>query len=284
MEKKLENGKVTYYRSFEGSLNLAFREWKPQKPSRKIFLYIHGIESHGSWFSKTASLLARRGYAVYAPDRRGSGKSEGVRGHLQSYMDTLRDIKVLYNSLKDGRPDIEIYCIGMSLGASIAVNYSLYYPEDFRGLVLLSPAIETKIDLPLKTKALAFLSSLLAAQKLFPIPIDIDMFAQNRDVIDFIESDPLRVKEVTAKFYLELLKMKINHLRKVRKIKTPLITFMAEKDLIIDNDAVIRWMNKLQVPSRYSIIKGASHSLQLEREDVESVMINSIINWVEGAE
>jgi alpha-beta hydrolase superfamily lysophospholipase len=284
MEKKLQDGKVTYYRSFEGSLNLAFREWRPQKPSKKIFLYIHGIESHSSWFANIATLLIQRGYAVYAPDRRGSGKSEGVRGHLESYMDTLRDIKVFYNSLKNGRPEVEIYCIGMSLGASIAVNYSLYYPDDFRGLVLLSPAIETKIDLPLKTKALVFLSSLLAAEKLFPIPIDINMFAKNRDIIDFIESDPLRVQKVTAKFYLELLKMKINHLRKVRKIKSPLITFMAEKDPIIDNDAVIRWMNKLQVPFKYSIIKGAGHSLQLEKGGVESEMINSIVNWVEGAQ
>jgi alpha-beta hydrolase superfamily lysophospholipase len=89
---------------------------------------------------------------------------------------------------------------------------------------------------------------------------------------------------VTAKFYLELLKMKINHLRKVRKIKSPLITFMAEKDPIIDNDAVIRWMNKLQVPFKYSIIKGAGHSLQLEKGGVESEMINSIVNWVEGAQ
>jgi acylglycerol lipase len=51
---------------------------------RGTIVYLHGIQSHGAWYVETAAELARRGYSVYLTDRRGSGLSEGPRGHFPS--------------------------------------------------------------------------------------------------------------------------------------------------------------------------------------------------------
>src|SRR6185369_1760770 len=57
--------------------------WLPQTGQvRASVLYLHGIATHGAWFSETAELLIGEGIAVYAPDRRGSGRSDGPRGHV----------------------------------------------------------------------------------------------------------------------------------------------------------------------------------------------------------
>lgn len=277
----MKNGNLKHFQSHEGDLRLAYREWKTCEDPEKIFIYVHGIESHSGWFSNTANMLADLGYAIYAPDRRGAGMSEGLRGHMDSYDDILKDIKVLFAQLKGGYPRADIYIIGLSLGGSIAVNYSLKFPGDLKGIIMISPAIETKIDLPLLRKIKVLSSAIFIPTRLFSIPIEIDMFTRNKEFIDFIKSDPLRLTKVTAKFYLEILKMKINHLRKVRLLETPVLTLMAGKDMIIDNDGVIRWMNKLNVKSKYYIIEDAYHSLQLEKLRVKKTLIDDITGWIQ---
>ena len=54
-------------------------------------LFLHGIASHAGWFAETATDLGEQGVAVYAPDRRGSGRSGGRRGHLERYERALDD-------------------------------------------------------------------------------------------------------------------------------------------------------------------------------------------------
>jgi alpha-beta hydrolase superfamily lysophospholipase len=278
----MNKGEIKYYESHNGNLKLAYRAWNSKESPHKIFVYIHGIESHSLWFANTANMLSGLGYAVYAPDRRGSGISEGSRGHMDSYYDILKDIKILFDTLKEQNPGIDIYIIGLSLGSSIAINYFLKYPDDFKGMVLISPAIETKIDLAHLRKLHVLLSVVFCPAKLFSIPIRVEMFTRNREFIEFIERDPLRIKKVSAKFYLEMLKMKYNHLRKAHLLKKPVLTLMAGQDAIIDNEAVIRWMEKLNSPSTYHIFEDACHSIQLEDDKTEKKVIDHIKDWVEG--
>src|ERR671910_3848502 len=54
--------------------------WNGGAPPRAAVIFLPGIASHGGWFAETAADLASAGVAVYAPDRRGSGRSGGPRG------------------------------------------------------------------------------------------------------------------------------------------------------------------------------------------------------------
>ncbi len=64
-------------------LSLPYRCFRAAQPKASL-VYLHGIQSHGAWYVETAEELARRGYSVYLPDRRGSGLSPGPRGHFPS--------------------------------------------------------------------------------------------------------------------------------------------------------------------------------------------------------
>ena len=59
----------------DDGLELYYRTFAPDGAARGALIYLHGIQSHGGWYVETGAELARRGYAVYLPDRRGSGES-----------------------------------------------------------------------------------------------------------------------------------------------------------------------------------------------------------------
>src|SRR4029450_3454890 len=77
-------------------VRLHYLRWRsgPSQPSA-VVIFLHGIASHAGWFAETATDLSHQGVEVYGPDRRGSGRSEGPRGHLDRYERALDDVEQL---------------------------------------------------------------------------------------------------------------------------------------------------------------------------------------------
>ena len=73
-------GELRSLRASDG-VELHYRFFAPATGAhRGNVVHLHGIQSHSGWYVETAAELARRGYAVYLADRRGSGLSMGTRG------------------------------------------------------------------------------------------------------------------------------------------------------------------------------------------------------------
>src|SRR4029453_5918046 len=63
-----------------------------QSPPLAVLIFLPGTPSHAGWLAETAADLNRQGVEVYGPDRRGSGRSGGPRGHLDRYERALDDV------------------------------------------------------------------------------------------------------------------------------------------------------------------------------------------------
>ncbi len=68
----LHPGCIATFRGADG-LVLRCREWAPAEglAPRGLVVFLHGIQSHSGWYAWTCGNLARAGYRVLAPDRRG---------------------------------------------------------------------------------------------------------------------------------------------------------------------------------------------------------------------
>jgi alpha-beta hydrolase superfamily lysophospholipase len=66
-----------------GGVRIHMREWLPDGAPRAVVVICHGVNSHGGQHALTAEQLAPRGFAVYAVDLRGRGKSEGPRFYVE---------------------------------------------------------------------------------------------------------------------------------------------------------------------------------------------------------
>ncbi|MFC5722860.1 serine aminopeptidase domain-containing protein [Streptomyces gamaensis] len=63
--------------------------------------------------------LARRNVAVHAPDRRGSGGSRGLCGHLPSARAVLDDYAMLWQAVHGRHPHLPVTALGQSCGGSV---------------------------------------------------------------------------------------------------------------------------------------------------------------------
>jgi alpha-beta hydrolase superfamily lysophospholipase len=87
-----------------GGVRIHMREWLPDGAPRAVVVICHGVNSHGGQHALTAEQLAPRGFAVYAVDLRGRGKSEGPRFYVEDIAEYVVDVRG-FRQTKDG-PDL----------------------------------------------------------------------------------------------------------------------------------------------------------------------------------
>ena len=72
-------------------VNIFIHAWVPGNAQR-ILLCIQGLGGHGGYYEELACQLALEGTIVVAPDLRGHGRSEGVRGDSDGFDRYLADV------------------------------------------------------------------------------------------------------------------------------------------------------------------------------------------------
>jgi len=255
-----------------------YREWEG-RGHRSLIVYLHGLESHLGWFIDTGNLLNKKGFHVYAVERRGSGISKAERGHIESFLVLIEDVKEAVELFRAQHSGKKIYLIGLCWGCKIAVTFAAYHQDLIDGLILVSPAVRTRVSLPLRQKVDVIFSNIARPKKLFDVPLEDRMFTKNPKYIEFIKKDELKLKKVTARFFFETGKMNFHFNSIAHKIHIPVLTLLAGEDLIVDNEGVKKWFARLGSKDKtIKIYPGCYHSLQFEKtKDV----VNYIADWEE---
>lgn len=240
-----------------------------------MVLYLHGIEGHGQWFENTARVLHQKGITVYAPDRRGAGLNPRDRGHLADYKTFLADVDGLLRRISTQHAGHAIVLMANCWSAKAA---AMIAREDYKpveggqqvalsGLVLTSPAIATKVDLDLNSKfRIAYTKILGNTRRTWNIPIKPSMFTNNQKYLDFIERDPLRLREATGDFFIESLKLTNLAQASAPHIKVPLLILQSGADEIVDIEKVEKWYAKVKsVQKSMRVFPDAAHSIDFDQ-------------------
>ena len=77
-----------YFKTDKGP-QLYYRAWEPEQEANAVITIVHGGGEHSGRYLNVANYLVPRGYAVYAYDLRGHGKSPGKRGHVNRFAESL---------------------------------------------------------------------------------------------------------------------------------------------------------------------------------------------------
>lgn len=121
---------------------LYLQAWRPTAaPPRGVLVIHHGLADHGARYGDLARRLVDAGYAVWALDMRGHGRSAGPRvttPNLDAYLDDLGRVMAVVRDAEPARP---VFLLGHSLGGLIATVYALERDPTLAGLVLSAPAL-----------------------------------------------------------------------------------------------------------------------------------------------
>ena len=263
LEGLIVHSKLKKYTLQDGT-EIAYREWHGKKNS-DVIIYLHGLLSHMGWFMDIGNLLNKKGLHIYAVDRRGAGLNQKDRGHMESYWVLIDDVKEIVERVRGEHPGKKVYLMGLCWGGKIAVTFAAYHQDIIDGLVLVTPAIKSRVDLPLKEKMNVIFNNYFHPRKLFDVPLYDHMFTKKARHTDFIVNDELKLKKATARFFFETGKMNLHFNSIAHKIHIPVLALLAGDDLVVDNEKIQKWFEKIGSKDKsIKIYQGCYHSLNFE--------------------
>jgi len=129
----------------QGGIKLFEQSWKPVGASKGVLVVVHGLKDHSARYQDFAEEAVRRGYAVYAFDLRGHGRSEGFRVYTSSFDDYLADLGIFMKRVREKEPGATPFLFGHSMGGAIATLYAETRDPQLAGLVLSAPALRHQV-------------------------------------------------------------------------------------------------------------------------------------------
>lgn len=130
--------------SFAGlnDVTIFTQHWLPDKPPRAAIILVHGYAEHSSRYTHVADYLTARGYALYALDHRGHGRSEGARTKVHSLDEYVADLRTYVERVRAAHPDLPLFLYGHSMGSLISLLYATRWHDDLAGLITTGTALK----------------------------------------------------------------------------------------------------------------------------------------------
>ena len=175
-----------------GGTKLHMRSWRAASP-KAVVVICHGVNSHSGQYLWTGEQLAAAGFAVYAYDHRGRGKSEGPRFYIDDIADYTEDLGTLINLAKSREPGLKVFLLGHSAGGVVGCTWALDHQAEIAGFICESFAY--KVPAPAPVLALVRFFGKIAP-KLPVLKLHMKDFTRDPAALDALENDPLCKGEI----------------------------------------------------------------------------------------
>ncbi len=120
--------------------------WEPATSPTALLYLSHGVCGHMGRYDALASSLAAVGILVFGHDHVGHGQSEGDRVHIECYEQYVQDVIQTIEETKSRFATLPCYLMGNCMGGLIVGLTAIERQDWFKGLILIAPAVETKMD------------------------------------------------------------------------------------------------------------------------------------------
>lgn len=216
--------------SFEGAkgLKIATRSWQPEGTPRAVMMLVHGFNAHSGYMVWPGEQFAANGFASYALDLRGRGKSEGERFYVEDFQDYLDDVTKLVQIAREENPGKPVFMLGHSAGGVIATSYVYDHQDEIEGLVCHSFAFDVGLPhlVQLALEGVGYL-----APHLHVFSLNNADFSRDPAAVERMNTDPLIAKESQpAETASEMLKAAARLKENMPNFKIPVLIIHGTED------------------------------------------------------
>lgn len=257
----------------EGGLKLSVRTWVPEGQSRAIVLVVHGVGEHSGRYGRYAETFLRCGAAVVAPDHRGHGRSEGLRGHVDGFSTYVGDLGRVVADARSRLGDrLPLYVLGHSLGGLISLLLQVERPDlGVVGLIISNPAIRDRVEAPAWKRWLGRNLSRVLPELRLGTGLDASLLSRDDAEVKAYLADPLVHGLVSTRFYTSLLAAGEKVRASAGQVSVPTLWILSAEDRICDAETARGFAEQLPT-SRTEILwlPGSRHEPHndLDRERV----------------
>jgi acylglycerol lipase len=176
-----------------GGLQIFLRSWRPAGTARAVIVICHGVNSHGGQYIWAAEQLVKGGYAVYALDLRGRGRSGGERFYVEHVAEYVSDLGGAVRIAQSREAGLLVFLLGHSAGGVVSAIYVLEHPAELAGFICESFAFQV----PAPGFALSAIKGLShIAPRLPVLTLKNEDFSRDPKAVEALNNDPLTAHEV----------------------------------------------------------------------------------------
>jgi acylglycerol lipase len=175
-----------------GDRGIFVRSWEPSEVARAVVVLVHGFNSHSGYYIRTGEALAARGFAAYALDLRGRGRSDGDRFYIESMSEFVQDVATVVSLARLRHPGLPTFLLGHSAGGVVSCLYVLEHQDELAGFICESFAFQV----PAPDFAIAALKGLShLAPHAHVLKLHNEDFSRDPAVVKAMNDDPLIANE-----------------------------------------------------------------------------------------
>jgi len=264
----------------KGGVEIYFQKWIAEK-AKSVLVIAHGLGEHSGRYENLLKSFANKGISFFAIDHRGHGKSDGKRGHIDSFMDYVYDLKLFIEFVKEENKGLPIILYGHSMGGVIAAKYALTYQDDLSMLVLSSPGFEPAFKVPAWKNSIASFFSSRIASLTFNNGLDVNELSHDSKTIEEYKNDSLVHRKITARWAVEFLRTTKECLSNAGNIKKPLLVFHGKSDPIIDYKAAEIFYSKASSAiKKIFLYEGLFHETINETQTDREKVLSDVTEWI----
>jgi alpha-beta hydrolase superfamily lysophospholipase len=244
------------HRKVTANQSTYWQAWLPPDPARALVIIVHGVHEHSSRYAHVGTRLAAAGFAVYAADHRGHGRSGGRRGNIERMTLIVDDLSSFVLFAAQRHPGVPVFMVGHSLGGLIALHYATEphatephatephatephatEPHDAQprvllaGLVVSGPAVEVTAGSALQRRLAGLLSALVP--NLGVAALGTEQISRDPAVVRAYHQDPLVYRgKIKARTGAEILATMEGLPARLPRLAMPLLLLHGTDDRI----------------------------------------------------
>ncbi len=255
------------------------RTYLPDGAARAAVIIAHGYAEHSGRYEELAYRLVREGYAVYALDHRGHGRSGGKRASIRVFREYVDDLVRFIDRVRETRPQPPRFLFGHSMGGLVALQLVLEHPEKVEGLAVSGALLQNAVPVP---RLLEFAAGVVSAA-LPDLPVQ-ELHAEDvsRDpaVVQAYRDDPLIYHgKVRARLGFEILRTGPYVMGRAHNIELPVLIQHGTADKLASVAGVEALFDAVgSADKTLELYRGAYH--EILNDPGKEEVIDDLVAWL----
>lgn len=249
-----------------------------------VLIAVHGFNDYRNFFAKPAEFFTSQNIACYAYDQRGFGGSP-QRGYWSGADSYAEDLAVFARLIRARHPNVPIYLLGESMGASVIVRaLALHLTTGVNGVILSAPAVWGRSNMPwYQTSLLWLLTHSVPWMTLTGRGLDITP-SDNIEMLRELSRDPMTIKRTRVDAVSGVTNLMDKALQDAKSLSNNILLLYGEKDEIIPWPPTFHFIRDMfeQSPENKTVALYSNGYHMLLRDLQAPLVWQDISSWMES--
>jgi len=257
--------------------------WAPPQ-SKAVVCIVHGFAEFSDRYEHVAKFLCEKGFAILTFDHLGHGKTEGKRGHADSYGDLLDTVRSITHEAGTRFPGLPVFLYGHSLGGNIVTNFLLQrQPKNIKAAVVTGPLFKLAFEPPAIKVLLAKLMVNIYPKFTEKTNLEVEAISRDKNEVRKYKENSRVLNVVSAGMFLGFYKAAKYALQHASDLRIPLLVMHGTADRITSykgSEEFTKNHNGGLVTLK--LWDGYYHELHNEPEEDRKKVLEYITAWFEN--